>query len=348
MTSYPLFARLILTLVIGAGGSFLAYSFNLPAAMLAGALGSVAIASIAGAPVVVNNRLRQIALVAVGALVGSSVSPHTLDTILIWPLSAALMLISVIVMLTTIPAYLIAYHGLDKLTARLATVPGALSYVMAIAEESNADTKRVAVLQTMRLASLMILFPIVVKLTLEPATGLRSTGTELSAIDFFILFGSCSVAAILVSRLNVLAASFFCSMIASSLLYGSGIVSGSVPNYIVWPALIVTGSAIGARFAGTDRRYLVQCARMGFFTLSLALIISLLFALPVAYYFELPVVQVWLAYAPGGIDTMTVLAFALGVEPAFVAGHQLIRLLCLSLAVPFLFRKDSPRKIQQG
>lgn len=348
MSTYPQFARLVQTLAIGALGSVCAYILDIPAAMLAGALSSVALASIFGLPVAVDNRLRQTALVAVGALIGSSVSPETLDTIMVWPASTLLMLVSVGVMLATIPAYLVSFHSIDKLTARLATVPGALSYVMAIAEESNADRMRVAVLQTMRLASLMILFPVVVKLTLEPTTGLRSADEMLSATDFAILFGSCSAVAILVIRSNILAASFFSSMIMSSLLYGSGIVSGSVPNYIIWPALIVTGSAIGARFSGIDRHYLVQCIRMGLVTLSLSLIISLLFALPISFYFNLPIVQVWLAYAPGGIDTMTVLAFALGVNPAFVAGHQLVRLLCLSLAVPFLFRKNGSRKIRQN
>ena len=62
------------------------------------------------------------------------------------------------------------------------------------------------------------------------------------------------------------------------------------------------------------------------------------FAWPIAHVLSLPFARVWLAFAPGGIDTMTVLAFALGLDPAFVAG-QLIRLLGLSLVVPFLFKR---------
>jgi len=36
-----------------------------------------------------------------------------------------------------------------------------------------------------------------------------------------------------------------------------------------------------------------------------------------------------------------VLAFSLGLDPTFVAGHQLIRFLAISLVLPFLFRTPS-------
>ncbi len=44
-----------------------------------------------------------------------------------------------------------------------------------------------------------------------------------------------------------------------------------------------------------------------------------------------PFLQVLLAYAPGGVETMTVLSLSLGLDPAFVAGHQLLRFLAVVL-----------------
>ena len=38
-----------------------------------------------------------------------------------------------------------------------------------------------------------------------------------------------------------------------------------------------------------------------------------------------------MAFAPGGIEAMTILAFVLGLDPAFVATHQLARFLGISL-----------------
>ncbi len=57
--------------------------------------------------------------------------------------------------------------------------------------------------------------------------------------------------------------------------------------------------------------------------------------------------QVWLAFAPGGLEAMTVLAFTLDTDPAFVAGHQIIRFLAVSMIVPFMLRKPKLSKTQE-
>ncbi|MGI9378106.1 MAG: AbrB family transcriptional regulator [Methyloligellaceae bacterium] len=332
---------LLKTLVLGTIGAVIAHFFNLPAAILAGSLGGVALLAIFGVQVSIDNRIRQMALIAVAILIGSSVSPRTLETLFIWPISTGTMLVSVACMMVIVPTFLVRHHKLDTLTARLATVPGALTFVLAISEETNADKSRIAILQTMRLAALMILFPVVVGLTLEPTEINRTANGSLSWPIFLSLFAGGVLLTWLMRKVNWPAAAFMLVMIASGALYGTNVISGGVPDSIVWPALIITGSAIGARFSGVDRQYLLQSVGMGLSALAIAIIISLVFAFPISYYFALPLAQVWLAFAPGGIDTMTVLAFALGVDPAFVAGHQLIRLLCLNLCVPFLFRRKA-------
>ncbi len=339
-SSLPL-TLLLKTLVLGTIGAVIAHFFNLPAAILAGSLGGVALLAIFGVQVSIDNRIRQMALIAVAILIGSSVSPRTLETLFIWPISTGTMLVSVACMMVIVPTFLVRHHKLDTLTARLATVPGALTFVLAISEETNADKSRIAILQTMRLAALMILFPVVVGLTLEPTEINRTANGSLSWPIFLSLFAGGVLLTWLMRKVNWPAAAFMLVMIASSALYGTNVISGGVPDSIVWPALIITGSAIGARFSGVDRQYLLQSVGMGLSALAIAIIISLVFAFPISYYFALPLAQVWLAFAPGGIDTMTVLAFALGVDPAFVAGHQLIRLLCLNLCVPFLFRRKA-------
>mmetsp|Transcript_17014 Transcript_17014/g.23493 ORF Transcript_17014/g.23493 Transcript_17014/m.23493 type:complete len:104 (-) Transcript_17014:33-344(-) len=45
-----------------------------------------------------------------------------------------------------------------------------------------------------------------------------------------------------------------------------------------------------------------------------------------------------LAYSPGGITEMTLLALALGYDAAFVATHHVIRISCLVLVIPLLYK----------
>ncbi|MGB0084193.1 MAG: AbrB family transcriptional regulator [Rhodomicrobiaceae bacterium] len=58
--------------------------------------------------------------------------------------------------------------------------------------------------------------------------------------------------------------------------------------------------------------------------------------MPVAGGLDLPIGQVRVAYAPGSLEAMTILAFVLGVDPAYVGVHQLVRFLGLSLLSPLI------------
>jgi hypothetical protein len=53
----------------------------------------------------------------------------------------------------------------------------------------------------------------------------------------------------------------------------------------------------------------------------------------------LPLGQLLLAYAPGGLEAMTLLAYLLDLDPAFVAAHQLARYFGMVLLLPFATRR---------
>ena len=63
--------------------------------------------------------------------------------------------------------------------------------------------------------------------------------------------------------------------------------------------------------------------------------VACLFALIVASLLSLRIADVVIAYAPGGMEAMTILAFVLHLDPAFVGVHQLARFLFVALAMPF-------------
>ena len=53
---------------------------------------------------------------------------------------------------------------------------------------------------------------------------------------------------------------------------------------------------------------------------------------------EPPLASLTLAFSPGGMAEMTVIAFAIGSDVAFVVTCQACRILAIFLAVPFAFR----------
>jgi len=128
------------------------------------------------------------------------------------------------------------------------------------------------------------------------------------------------------------------AILTTGLLFVSGVVSGQLPGPLIAAAFIVIGASIGARFSGIDRAYLASSLSAGLAGVVLAVGLTAAVALPAAMLAGAPFIQIWLAIAPGGFDTMIALSLALGVDPAFVAGHQLLRLAGLFFIVPFLFR----------
>ena len=70
----------------------------------------------------------------------------------------------------------------------------------------------------------------------------------------------------------------------------------------------------------------------------LMLLTTLLFAFAVNAITDLGLQPLILAYSPGGLAEMSLIALALGIETAFVATHHVIRIGLIVISAPLLFR----------
>jgi uncharacterized membrane protein AbrB (regulator of aidB expression) len=57
--------------------------------------------------------------------------------------------------------------------------------------------------------------------------------------------------------------------------------------------------------------------------------------------------DVVVAYAPGSIDAMMILALALHLDPVFVGAHHLARVFTVTLALPIIVRTLGPRDVKK-
>ena len=62
---------------------------------------------------------------------------------------------------------------------------------------------------------------------------------------------------------------------------------------------------------------------------------------------SLPVAEVMIAYAPGALDAMMLLALALHLDPVYVGAHHLSRFFFVSLAMPLMARRAAPRQARR-
>jgi membrane AbrB-like protein len=337
------------TLAIGAAGGVVFWQLGLPLAFLSGAAAAVAACALAKLQVGINSDLRDVFIVLLGVTLGSTVTPETLALLPRWPVTMAGLAACMLSIMWTGAYYLEKVHGLDRATARLASMPGALNFVMTLAMESSADARRVAIIQIVRMTAILLLLPsVVTMLGGTPTTGFfQPAGDVVKPLQLAFVIAAGFAGAAFFKRMGTPAPALFGGMLLSALLYGPGIVSTAMPQPLVFMMFVVLGSMIGSNFAGADMRLFIVTLVAGVGSLIVCSLVAFAWAAPLAWFVGMPVLQVWLGYAPGGVETTALLAMALGLDAAFVSSHHIMRVVILNLTVPLwvapFMRKDDAR-----
>jgi membrane AbrB-like protein len=329
------------TLLIGGVGGLLLTAAGLPAGWLAGAILAVAIAALYGRPVEIPQRLGQVTFIVTGISLGGAVTPEMLAGIATWPLSILALTLAMVLLTACVTLYLRYVHGWDLSSAFLGSCPGALSTVIALAVERKADVRAVALVQTLRVVLLAAALPLgltAIGIAGEPLP-VRSMDLTLRAVvevTVLVIIGFATALGMLWLRFP--GALIFGSMISSALLHGTGIISASIPGWLTIAAFVTLGALTGTRFAGMDMKLLRRLAAAGLGSFVVGTVVALLCALAASHVLSLNLGNMMLAYAPGAIEAMMILALALHFDPAFIAAHHLWRFLLVLVALPLLGR----------
>lgn len=329
-------ARLGLTLVIAACGGAVFNQLGLPAAWLSGAMVFVAVATLAGAPTLLPNRLRDVLFIAIGISMGAGVRPDVVERIGEWPIS--MVLLAVVVVCVTLAGYVVLHFGAkwSRETAYFGAIPGALSYVIALATDRGADLPRIASSQSLRLFVLVAILPFAV---VSSSGGIDDgAGMPLASSLPEILIGVplCLVASWLAVKLRVPGGWMTGAFFMSAGLNASGLLTLVLPQFVVLPCFVMMGAMIGCRFANMSLRQFLSVLGASLAAFCAAFLTSIAGALLVSNLVDIPFGQALLAYAPGGLEVMTLLAFMLDLDPAFVAAHQIARFAGMVLLLPFV------------
>jgi uncharacterized protein len=336
------------TLLIGAIGAGLFIWIKFPAALICGSILAVALAALAGRKTVVPPPLARIVFIIVGISLGAVVNPKTLQGIVHWPISIALISIGALCMTLATMTYLRVVHGWSAESALYGGTPGGMAQVIALAQHSGADMRAVVIVQTVRVIFLAVgipsglaLFGLVVPPTANLGAAVRASPAELA-----VLVGFSTLTAFLLQRIKFPASMVFGAMLGSGILHGIGYVQGALPSWVVSPAIVALGSTVGARFINTPARMLLAYLGAALGSFAVAISVATAFALLVASITTTEISDLVIAFAPGAQDTMMVLALSLNIDPVFVGAHQLARYLVVSLALP-VFAQVFTRGLKQ-
>ncbi len=87
------------------------------------------------------------------------------------------------------------------------------------------------------------------------------------------------------------------------------------------------GVSIGARFLGTAPREILRILLLSIGSTAILLGSTLVFATVIGRIMGIGTVPLILAYSPGGLAEMSLVAIAVQTEVAFVAAHHLLRII---------------------
>ncbi|ARJ70978.1 AbrB family transcriptional regulator [Paracoccus contaminans] len=328
---------LLRALCIGLAGAGLASEAGLPAAPLIGSSVAVSAAAWAGLRLRMDPRLRNLGFLGIGLSLGSGIDPAALAQLGHWAVSLAGLVLSLAVTMGAGAWILRRHFGCDRGTAVLASSPGTMSYALAVAEDGGGDPVSVLTIQSLRLLVLASVLPVAVWLFVGEVPALaRSAADPLPLAVLAALGGGLGW---LLARRRVPAAWLLGGFGVSALAHGTGLAGGVLPWWVSFLCFGITGTTIGTRFSGLDARALTRNLGAAVVVAAIASALSLVCAAVVARLTGLPLGQVWVAYAPGGVEAMAAIGLSLGYDPAYVALHHLVRIAVLVVMVPLFLRR---------
>lgn len=328
-------AALALTLGVGAVAGTLAWAAALPLGFLLGSMlvtagWAVSGRRLLGKPVTLPARFRFSFVPVIGVAIGGAVTPEVAGQMPgWWPTLAALCLF--VPMAHALGYAIYRRMGIGRREALYGAVPGGLIESVTLAEAAGADVRVVTVLQFLRLILTILTVPFlfwgITGQAVGSAAGARIAGAALSLPDAAVLVLA-AVAGVAVARAMRLPGWIMTGpLAASALLHGLGWVEGVPPDGLIAATQVVLGTGLGARFAGIERAVLLRAGRAALANGVAALALAFAFAEALHLGVGEPVAAVFLAFAPGGLAEMSLVALSLGVGVVFVTAHHVLRIL---------------------
>ena len=334
------------TLAIALAGAAVLSAVGAPAAALLGATIAVTLAAAFRFDARVPDRLRDLGFTTIGVTLGVGITPDFFSDLARFPISLAALAVTVLAILGAGRLMLRHRFGVESGTATLAMSPGALSYTLALATADEAgprDVATIAVVQSLRLLLITLLLPPLVAFTegngavAVGASGDAVLGLPISAL--LIVLAWCLGVGCRAARVP---APFLVSgVLVSGLGHGFGWLEGRPAESLTFLGFSIAGAVIGSRFASITARTLRRHLAASVAASALALSISGLASVAVARHLQLPFGQVWIAFAPGGVEAMSAMALALDYDPVYVATHHIFRLVLLMALLPALLRRGA-------
>lgn len=325
---------LALALAVGLAGTATFLAGHLPLPWMLGPMVLAMVVALAGVPLVMPQAVRAPMLVILGVMVGSTATPDLLSRIPEWLISLAGLVVVLFLGTAAGFVYFRKLAGYNAATAFFASVPGGLTEMILQSENSGGDQRLVALAHAVRITVVVLFVPFMVQfmsgisLGTRPPAGVPLLDLPPGHVLWFV--ATYCVGLVLASLMRSATALFLAPMLVSAMLHGSGITDFAIPREAGLMAQLIVGLSLGCRFHGMQLRMVGSTLLWAAGASVLLIAVAVATALLVGSLAGEGLIPLFLAYAPGGVAEMSLIAVALHAEVAFVVLHHLVRLLLVS------------------
>jgi membrane AbrB-like protein len=342
------YGRFFSALALGvAGGSLFAW-FSLPLPWMLGSMTACTLAALIRAPIAAPAVVRPPMTMVIGVLLGAGFTPAILGQLPTWIPTVFGLAAFVFICGLACVSYFRWVAGFDRTTAYFAGMPGGLVEMVILGEERGGNARVIALIHAARILLIVFTLPFIVQ-WLEGVSLGRRSGFGVSLIDapwtaHAWLIGTALLGATIGHYLRLPAKFLLGPMLLSAGVHMLGWSDFKPPQEIVNAAQVVLGTVIGCRFLGTPPREILRILLLSLGSTAILLAITLAFGFGISRVSDYGAIPLILAYSPGGLAEMSLVALALSIEVAFVAAHHIIRIafVMLGAGLFYSFFREAP------
>lgn len=228
--------------------------------------------------------------------------------------------------------WLLKVSGWNLKDSLLAVYPGALAAVFDLLESERASGK-VIVVHLVRLLSITVLVSFLIPAQtnlIAAADAPLLTGTLLTVLSLIAL---CIGIGRVLLRIGVPAPFMLTAIVATGVYVKTGLLPDfQMPPWSVNFATVILGTLIGSKFKDISLADLIRHGRSGVMSVALMVLIAAAFAGLASRVLGSEPLSLWLAYMPGAIETIAIVAFSGGLNVVFILTHHLVRMVMLHFA----------------
>lgn len=290
----------------------------------------------------VANWFHKPVVLGMGVLIGANFTAQSLHQATIWQATVAAMIA------TTILVSLIGYYflhkviGFEKKLAFLCCIPGGQIEAIALASQILEKDYVVALFHLVRVVIVLVSTPLLLaviegqqaveasNITLQTMPGILDMAAEQIAVFVLVAIAGTGLARLVRIPMPHLLGPMGLSM----LLHMSGLIALPRIQEFVLLAQLVIGGGIGVKLAKVAFGELFDYLKLASLTALLILVSYLFVALLIVQFADMGFLRVWLAFVPGGLYEVNLLALIFGLDVAFVAFHHTVRVVMIFFAIP--------------